>query len=267
MFERIGFIGCGNMGGALLKAVAKASSQNKLFVSGKGSERAKNIANETGATQTSNESIAKECSLIFLGVKPQVMPEMLSGIEDILGKRQDHFVLVTMAAGLSIESIRKMAGGNYPVIRIMPNLPVSVGEGMTLYCSDGLNSDELSEFLDMMSLSGKMCQLDESLIDAGSVVSGCGPAFVYMFIDALAKAGADCGLSKDKAQLLAAQTLIGSSKLLIESERDPGDLRDAVCSPGGTTIEGVKSLENDAFNSTVSNAVKASYKRTLELKK
>lgn len=269
MFEKTGFIGVGNMGGAILRAVARQSGTagTKLFASGRRPGPVKEIAGETGAVQSTNAGIAKECGLIFLGVKPQVMPDVLAELACVFRQRTDRFVLVTMAAGLSIQSIREMAGGNYPVIRIMPNLPVSVGEGTTLYCSEGVTEDETGEFLALMEQSGILVPLEENLIDAGSAVSGCGPAFVFMFIEALADGGVACGLPRDKAQQLAAQTLLGSARLLQQTGKHPGELKDAVCSPGGTTIAGVNALENGAFRSLAASAVQASYRRTLELKK
>lgn len=269
MFDKIGFIGCGNMGGALLRAVSKKDFSirgGQLFVSDNRFGLLQAIADETGALASDNESIAKECGLIFLGVKPQVMPDVLRELHSVFKKRNDRFVLVSMAAGLSIESIESMAGGRYPVIRIMPNLPVSIGAGTVLYCSDGVEEGELAEFCEIMKFSGALCPLDEKLIDAGSAVSGCGPAFVFMFIEALADGGVACGLPRDKAQQLAAQTLMGSAKLLLESGKHPGELKDAVCSPGGTTIAGVAALEKGTFRAVASSAVTAAYNRTLELK-
>ena len=269
MFEKTGFIGCGNMGGALLRAVAavEKAERTELFVSGRGSGRAEKAAAETGASVSSNEKIASDCSLIFLAVKPQVMPEVLDGLKDVFASREDRFVFVTMAAGITIDGIRAMAGGDYPVIRIMPNLPVQVGAGTTLYCSDGVMEPELEAFRYLMAGSGILCPVQENLIDAGSAVSGCGPAFAFMFIEALADGGVACGLPRATAQLLAAQTLAGSAELLMYSGKNPGELKDNVCSPGGTTIEGVLTLESGGFRSLASEAVRSAYIKTLELKK
>ena len=265
MFEKIGFIGCGNMGGALLRAVAASDGSHKIFVSGKGSERASAVAEETGASVCGNEQISSECTLIFLAVKPQVMPEVLKRLQDCFASRKDRFVLVTIAAGLSISAIRDMAGGCYPIIRIMPNLPVSIGAGTTLYCSEDVTDEELNNFLSIMKSSGVMCPVEEKLIDAGSAISGCSPAFAFMFIEALADGGVACGLPRSTAQLLAAQTLAGSAQLLIESEKNPAELKDNVCSPGGTTIEGVLTLEAGGFRSLAAEAVRSAYNKTIKL--
>ena len=192
--------------------------------------------------------------------------EMLSSVSDILSERTDRFILVSMAAGLSCEKISQLAGGEYPVIRIMPNTPVSVGEGMILICSNSKVTDgENDEFEELLSEAGKTLFLEESLFDAGSAVSGCGPAFVYMFADALAKGGNFCGLDSEKALFLATQTLLGAAKLALSSEESPDSLREKVCSPGGSTIAGVATLESAAFRGAVMAALEASYKRTKEL--
>lgn len=268
MKYKCGFIGCGNMGSALLKAAVKAVPPSQTAVSNRTAEKAERLARETGAHAVSNREIADSAEFIFLGVKPQMMADMLSEISEILKARQDNFVLVTMAAGLTIEAIRRMAGGEYPVIRIMPNTPVSIGCGMILYSvGSGTSGEAVNAFREIMAYSGKLDLLDERLIDAGCAVSGCGPAFVYMFLEALADGGVQCGLPRDKAMLYAAQTIIGSAKLALETGAHPGALKDAVCSPGGTTIVGVHALEQNAFRGTAAEAVIAAYKRNLEIGK
>jgi pyrroline-5-carboxylate reductase len=172
-----------------------------------------------------------------------------------------------MAAGITTDRIKELFG-DHPVIRIMPNLAVSAGEGMILYTvTSDVKKDELDGFLSLMKASGKFIKLDESLFDAGTSVSGCGPAFVCQFIEAMTAGGVNCGLSAEDSRLLAEQTLLGTAKMLLETGRDPADLRVAVCSPGGSTIEGVKSLQSDNIEKTISDAVNASYKRNIELGK
>ena len=161
-----------------------------------------------------------------------------------------------------------MAGGNYPVIRIMPNTPASIGKGMILYAqNNNVTKEETDIFVNDMSGAGVLDSIDEKLIDAASAVSGCGPAFVYMFIEALADGAVECGLPRQKAMLYAAQTVLGSAELVLKSGKHPGELKDAVCSPGGTTIAGVHALENGAFRANAINAVSDAYKKTLELGK
>ena len=262
-----GFIGTGNMGGALARALAKNVEGDSILLANRSAEKAAALAAELGCKAVSSEAIAKKADYIFLGVKPQMMADLLAQLSPILKEREDRFILVTMAAGLTIERIREMAGGDYPVIRIMPNTPSSIGEGMILYTagSDVLDI-ELQVFLSAMSGAGRLSPLPEHLMDAGSAVSGCGPAFVDLFIEALADGGVACGLPRASALEFAAQMVAGSAKLVLESGKHPGVLKDAVCSPGGTTIQGVRALEAGNFRGTVMEAVIKAYEKNFDLK-
>lgn len=259
-----GFIGSGNMGSALAKA-AKKSNLNSIILADADLEKAKIVANNLSCQFGNNEETVKNSKFIFLGVKPQVLPKVLEEISPYLKERNDKYILVTMAAGVTIKSITDILG-NAPIIRIMPNTPCAIGEGMILYCHNAMvEKEDEQEFLALLENAGAMDKIDESLIDAGSVVSGCGPAFVYMFIDALAEAGKECGLDKEKAIFYASKTLIGAANMVLQSDETPDKLRDNVCSPGGSTIEGVKSLQNDNLDELVKKALSASFKRTKEL--
>lgn len=263
-----GFIGCGNMGGALASAAAKAIGGERVSLSDFLEEKAASLSIGTGAHKSSNEEIAKNCKYIFLGVKPQVIFNTISEISPVLKNRSDRFVVVSMAAGISIGSIKEAFGFEIPVIRIMPNTPASVGKGIILYSfGDEITDDEEKEFCKIFSLAGITDKIDEKLIDGASALSGCGPAFVYLFIEALADGAVDCGLPRDKALSYAANTVIGAAQMVIESGKHPGVLKDAVCSPGGTTIEGVRALEEGGLRSSAMNAVIKAYEKTLKLKK
>lgn len=265
---KFGFIGTGNMGSALARAVVKSVGGNDVLLSDKSKNKAELLGAELKCSYGEISAVASSAKYIFLGVKPQIMKEAISSIKPILDKRTDRFVLVTMAAGLQISAIEDMCGKSYPVIRIMPNTPVSVGKGMLLYtASDNVFMDEISEFCKALEKAGKLDKIDEKLIDAASALSGCGPAFVYMFAEALADAGVECGLPRDKAALYAAQTLSGAAELLLVSGKHAGVLKDEVCSPGGSTIQGVHSLEENSFRGTVMGAVKSSFDKTKELGK
>ena len=267
MSNKFGFIGAGNMGGALATAISRKFSGEDLLVCDYDNKKAEDLAQKISATPSDNETIAQNCEFIFLAVKPQVMESVLSGIKDSLKNRTDRFVLVTMAAGLSAEKIASFAGGNYPIIRIMPNTPVFVGEGMILCSAWGdVAQAEINAFCNALEFAGKIDMLDEKLIDAAGSLSGCGPAFVYMFAEALADGAVECGIPREKALNYSYQTLFGAAKMLLETGEHPAKLKDAVCSPGGTTIAGVHALENGAFRSCCMNAIKSAYKRTLELK-
>lgn len=265
--KKYGFIGCGNMGGALCVAVSKQIDAKNIYISNRTHEKAVALADRLGAFATDNQTIAKECDVIFLGVKPQMMEGMLADIEGLLAERENAPVLVTMAAALSIEKIKAFAGGEYPVMRIMPNTPASVGAGVILYSVDGkLNPVTKDEIVDALDKAGMLVELPEGQIDAASAVAGCGPAFVDMFIEALADGGVACGLPRAVATKLAAKMVEGSGKLVLESGKTPGELREAVCSPGGTTIEGVRTLEEYSFRAATTDAVIAAYEKTLKLK-
>lgn len=263
---RLGFIGTGNMGGALARAARRSVPGSCISLANRTPAKAEALAEELGCGTSSAVAAAEWADFIFLGVKPQMMAELLAELRPALAVRQDRFVLVTMAAGLSIGQIQELAGGGYPVIRIMPNTPASIGEGMILYTrGEGVTDEEERLFLSTMAGAGRFSALPEHLMDAGSAVSGCGPAFADLFLEALADGGVACGLPRAQAMELAAQMLAGSARLVLESGQHPGVLKDAVCSPGGSTIQGVWTLEQAGFRSAVMSAVIAAYEKTLEL--
>lgn len=259
---KYGFIGCGNMGSALIRAVAKSTKD--IMISDFDIEKAKNLATELGITAADNQTVARECERIFLGVKPQMMSDMLGEIKAELGLKKP--LLISMAAGLKISKIKEFAG-DLPVIRIMPNTPVNLGSGMVLYCFDGVSQNIVEDFVSDMKHCGTLDCLDENLIDAGCSVSGCGPAFMYMFADAVAKGGAECGLTYEQSIKYASATMKGAAEMLLSSDKTPQELTEAVCSKGGSTIEGVNVLRNSDFEKTVIDCVRAAYKRNLELGK
>lgn len=250
------FIGTGSMGSALAKAAAKALPAEKILLSNRTPAKAETLARELGCSWGPAEQAAREADYILLGVKPQMMEGLLEELAPVLAERTDRFVLVTMAAGLTMERIAAMAGGEYPVIRIMPNTPCAIGEGIILCdANHAVTAEELDFFTNAMSGAGVLDRLEERLIDAGSAVAGCGPAFACLFIEALADGGVACGLPRAQALEFAAQMVLGSARLLLESGKHPGELKDAVCSPGGTTIQGVRKLEEAGFRGAVMNAV------------
>ena len=260
-----GFIGVGNMGGALAAAAKKGNADFSAILSDMNTKKADSLANELGCVSGDTKSVAETAKYIFLGVKPQVIGAVIDEISPILDTRDDRFVLVSMAAGVAIDKISR---GKYPVIRIMPNVAASVGEAMILCAKNGFVTDgEIAEFNRLMSKAGKITELDEKMFDAGCALSGSGPAYVFMFIEALADGAVACGLPRDKAVDFAVQTVLGSAKLMQETGRHPGDLKDSVCSPAGTTIAGVGALENGGFRAATIDAVKAAYNRSIELGK
>ena len=259
---KIAFLGTGNMGGALARAASKQEG-NELLLVNRHSEKAERLRNEIGGTVLTHEAAVSEADMIFLGVKPVMLSELCGMIRRNLADRTAEgqsrpFVLVSMVAGVSIADLQGQLGAQYPVIRIMPNTPVSVGEGMILYtCSEEVSEDRKEAFLTAMRAAGRFLPIEERLMDAGMAVSGCGPAYVDLFVEALADAGVAGGLARKDALMLAAQTILGSAKLILESGKHPGVLKDEVCSPGGTTIRGVRKLEEKGFRSAVIEAALA----------
>ena len=263
----IGFIGTGHMGGALARSAVKAIGSSPVFLSNRTTAKAQALAAELGAAVTDNASIAATCDYIFLGVKPQMMQGLLESLRLPLSQRKTPCVLISMAAGLTIDTIADMAGVDLPVIRIMPNVACAVGEGLTLYaCSSGVTAQQKQEFLRILSASGQLEELDEHLIDAGSAIAGCGGAFACLFLEALADGAVSCGLPRDKAMRYAQQMLLGTAVLAKTTGAHPAAIKDSICSPGGTTIAGVRALEEGGLRAAAMNAVIAAYQRTLELK-
>ena len=254
-----GFIGAGNMGSALSRALGGKI----VAVSNRTPEKAEALAKEIGATATTNADLTQNSKYLMLGVKPQVLPTLIDEIREQLNL---DVIFVTMAAGVKIATLSKYLGFDAKIIRIMPNTPVAIGEGVILASkNDNVSEDEFNTFISDFDNAGLVVPVDEALIDAGSVVMGCGPAYIYMYIDALAKAGEGLGLSYDLASKLATATAIGSAKLASVSNETLESLRIKVCSPGGSTIEGVHVLEDQGLDNLVSDALSAAYKRTKEL--
>lgn len=260
---KIGFIGTGNMGGAILNAVAKVMEPGNIFISNRTQSKSEAIKERLKINVSTNEEILRECHYIFLGIKPYQIEEFLGSYKDIINARTDLPVIISMIAGKSISFIKEYV--KCPIIRIMPNTPVAVCEGMTLYAYDDISDEEEKVFLELMSKSGEVLKIEEDLIDQGGAISGCGPAFCDLFMEALSDGGVAIGLKREDALLLAAQTLKGAGELYLKTKTHPGELKDNVTSPKGTTIQGVIALEERGFRASVINAVIRAYNKTQEL--
>ncbi len=268
MMDKYGFIGGGNMGGALAaSAIAAVGAEHVLLVD-RDEPMTKQLASRIGAQPSNYEEIAATCRLIFIGVKPNLVAPVLERLRPMLAARTDSFAVVSIAAGVTLDAMYGILSEGIPVIRMMQNTPVAVGDGMLVYAaSASVSEDDITALKQSMACAGRLDALDEAKIDAATAVMGCGPAFVYSFIEALADGGVACGLTRAQAQLYAAQTLLGASQMVLQSDKHPGELKDAVCSPGGSTIAGVHALEQAGFRGAVMDAVLAAYNKTQALGK
>ena len=264
---KIGFIGLGNMGASLAKAVLQAKTCDDILLANRSQSKVDAFIANFGGQASSNEEIFAEADVIFLGVKPAQFSDLLSQYHTILEKRES-LLLISMAAGLTLEKLSSLLPSQHRLIRMMPNTPVSIGQGVISYAlSANCQVDDKEVFCQLLQHAGLLFEISEGLIDAATGLAGCGPAFVYLFIEALADAGVQTGLPRETALKMAAQTVVGAGQLVLESQQHPGVLKDQVCSPGGSTIAGVASLEAHAFRGTVMDAVHQAYKRTQELGK
>ena len=260
---KYGFIGCGNMGSSLVRALYNTTTDIAVADF---SENSKIFAKELGITHTDNETLVKNCDRIFLAVKPHIMASCLAPLNALLAEKKP--LIISMAAGVEISKIEAMIGCKLPIIRIMPNTPTAVGKGVVLYCRNELVSDEiLTDWLSDMAPCGIVDSLQESLIDVGSALSGSGPAYMYLMIEALADGAVACGLPRDKAMRYAAATMEGAAQMYLTSGTHPGALKDAVCSPGGSTIAGIRVLEDKGFRSAAMECVVAAYQKNKDLGK
>lgn len=268
MSYTFGFIGTGNMGSALAQAAGKLLPSGQIVLADQSLEKAQALADRLSCHATDTKTTAGESQFLFLGVKPHMMSGLLKDLAPTLKARSTPPILVSMAAGLKLRQLEEMVDGDFPIIRIMPNTPVSEGAGVILYVRNQFVSDaQLSVFTSAMTGAGNLYSLDEALMDAGSAVSGCGPAFAYLFIDALADGGVACGLSRNDAQNFAAQTVLGAAQMILSTGKHPDQLKNEVCSPGGSTIQGVRTLEQRAMRAACMDAVISAFEKTKELGK
>ena len=277
----IACIGSGNMGFALMKGAAEKLGGGGIGFTDVELPKAKSAAEALGAAvYASNIEAAQKGDYIFLAVKPQILEPVLQEIAPVIFQRLvkgEVPVLVSMAAGWTIDRIQEVVmetledvpAKQYKdpaVIRIMPNTPALISKGMiALAASPEVPAEKILEMEEILAGAGQVDRIDERYLDAVTGLSGSGPAFVYMFIEALADGGVRAGLQRDKALRYATQTVLGSAAMVQESGRHPGELKDMVTSPGGTTIAGLAALEAGAFRGTVMQAVEAAWRRAKEL--
>ncbi|MGT2715804.1 pyrroline-5-carboxylate reductase [Streptococcus respiraculi] len=257
---KVGFIGLGNMGSAIALSISKQEGV-ELLLSNHNQVRAEKLQAQIGGQLLSNLEIVQQADIIFLGVKPHLLTVLLEGMEDAIAENASA-IWISMAAGIRLDQLTQYLPTSQ-VVRIMPNTPVAIGQGMTTYA---LINPELADVTEqLLSQSGQVKRVDEKLMDAATALAGCGPAFVYQLIEAMMDAGVAHGLTASEAKHLAAQTLLGSAQMVLESSKHPAQLRQEVTSPGGSTIAGVIELEKEGFRYAIMAAIKAAIKRTKDL--
>ena len=262
----LGIIGAGNMGSSILKGVITSNFlvSDDITVFDLNQEKVENLVKKYGikASESENELVEKS-NILILSVKPNIVPIVLKKIKDKLDKNT---IILSIAAGVSIDFIEKNIGSDKKVVRTMPNTPAQVMQGMTAVSfNSNIEENEKNVIFKLLNSFGKSVEIEEKLMHAYTGISGSLPAYVYMFMEALADGGVLCGMPRNKAYEIVAQTVAGSAKMLLETGKHPGQLKDEVCSPAGTTIEAVRVLENGNFRGNVIEAVAACTEKSKEM--
>lgn len=254
---KIGFIGSGNMCGAIVDGIVKSGFEPKnITVSGVIEEQLDRFMEHYDVlTATDNTAVAADSDVLFLCVKPNVIYSVIDEIKDCVS---ENTIIVSIAAGQSIEKLESAFDKKIKLVRLMPNTPALVGEGMTaMTYNTNVSADEAENVKKILDSFGKTEIVPEKLMDAVTAVSGSSPAYVFMFIEAMADAAVMGGMPRNQAYTFAAQSVLGSAKMVLETKKCPSELKDMVCSPAGTTIEAVASLERNGFRGAVIDAMKA----------
>ena len=258
----IGFIGCGNMAKAMIRGILEKTDREmvQVMASAKTKASIEKSAKELGILAGSNEETAAFADVLFLAVKPQFYEDVISQIRDHVKKEA---VIVTLAPGKTLEWLSQQFGGTRKIVRTMPNTPAMVGEGMTGVCpGENISEEDLALVMKLCAMFGKAQCVPERLMDVVTGVSGSSPAYVFMMIEAMADGAVADGMPRAQAYEFAAQAVLGSAKLMLETGKHPGELKDMVCSPGGTTIEAVRVLEDKGFRSALIEAEKACVRKS-----
>ena len=265
---KVAFIGLGNMGASLAKAVAKEVATTDLLLVNRSPQKVEAFISQYGGTVSHLQQVFEEAAVIFLGVKPYQICPLLEEFQDVLSQRSN-LLLVSMGAGLELEQmVSVVKNERVGLIRIMPNTPVAIGQGViSLTRSQAVTDQQLAQVKQLLAGAGALYEIEERLMDAATAVAGCGPAFVYQMIEAMADEGVALGLPREQALQMAAQTFQGASQMVLETGEHPARLRDEVCSPGGSTIAGVNRLEQVGLRGNIIAGVEAAYKRTQEMGK
>lgn len=262
----LGFIGCGNMAQAMLKGILAKQlfSCEDIYVSRRSEEALNRIREQYGVrVSTDNKQVAAAADILILAVKPFQFRTVIEEIRDVV---KEHTLIISIAAGQTMENIERLFGKNIKLVRSMPNTPALVLEGASGVCfNEAVTEEEKETAMGIFSSFGIAHEVPERMIDTVIGVSGSSPAYVFMFIEAMADAAVADGMPRAQAYELAAQSVLGSAKMVLETGKHPGELKDMVCSPGGTTIEAVRVLEKEGFRSAVIEAMKACVKKAGEI--
>lgn len=265
--KKIGFIGSGKMAEAIIGGLVKSElvPANQIVASAKTRATTEKIADKYGIETTiQNREVAANADMLILAVKPDLHKEVIEEIADIV---KSDTVVITIAAGITLEFLVSTFEKNIKAVRVMPNTPSLVGEGMSAICAnEAVNGEDLQDVIGLFESFGKAEVLPEKLMDAVPAVSGSSPAYVYMFIEALADGAVQQGISRDQAYTMAAQAVLGAAKMVLETGKHPGELKDNVCTPGGATIEAVTTLEKQGFRSAIVSAMEACTEKSQKLK-
>ena len=268
MDKIIGFIGSGNMANAMVGGIINANLVPSINVvcSDHSMAKLENMHKRYGITiATNNSEVASKSDILILSVKPQFYPEVINEIKDQV---KENTIVVSIAAGQKIESIKNLFGKEIKIVRAMPNTPALVAEGMAaLSPCPMVLPEELDLICNIFNSFGKCEVVSEKLMDVVTGLSGSSPAFIFMIIEAMADGAVLEGMPRDKAYKFAAQTVLGSAKMVLETGKHPAELKDMVCSPGGTTIEGVSVLEQNNLRASMINAVRSATKNSKDLAK
>lgn len=263
---KIGFIGCGNMASAMIGGILKKGifTKEEIIVSNLTEEGSRRSREKLGVVTTmENRQVAESAKIVVLAVKPQFYEEVLGEIKDVL--TEEH-ILVGIAPGKTLSWLEEKCAQPLKIVRLMPNTPAQVGEGMTGVCfNERVSEEEKKEICAITDSFGCTEVIPERLMEGLSAVTGCSPAYVFMFLEAMADAAVHQGMPRKQAYRLAAQAVLGSAKMLLETEMHPGELKDMVCSPAGSTIEGVRMLEKNGFRSAVFEALCAAAEKGKKL--
>ncbi len=256
--KKIGFIGAGNMGGAMIGGIARAGFAD-VFVADKNQAAVENLKKEFGIKAADNQEAATVADILFLAVKPNILLDVITEIRNHV---QKDALVVSIAAGKTLETLDSAFGRELKIVRVMPNTPALVGEGMSALALNKIvgqpeYAEEIQTLVRLFESFGKAEIIPEKLMDAVTAVSGSSPAYVFMFIEAMADAAVLGGMPRAQAYTFAAQAVLGSAKMVLETGRHPGELKDMVCSPAGTTIEAVKILEETGLRSGIIQAMEA----------